>query len=194
LVAEDSATKGRELARSEIETLIAQNYHGLRLIVTQRAGDPQLAADLLNEAIETAWRKWQAGKIARPQEIAGYVFETAMNLLRNHRRKSYERVDRRIAPSALEVLDSGARADRGSIEAEIVSLVRSQIANLSMERDRDVVLRFYLKEEEKADICREMKLDPLHFDKIIFRARRRLRELLEQRGFSKHDLICLCLA
>jgi RNA polymerase sigma-70 factor (ECF subfamily) len=194
LVAEDSATKGRELDRSEIETLIAQNYHGLRLIVTQRAGDPQLAADLLNEAIETAWRKWQAGKIARPQEIAGYVFETAMNLLRNHRRKSYERVDRRIAPSALEVLDSGARADRGSIEAEIVSLVRSQIANLSMERDRDVVLRFYLKEEEKADICREMKLDPLHFDKIIFRARRRLRELLEQRGFSKHDLICLCLA
>ncbi len=194
MVAEDSATKARELDRSQIGALIAQNYHGLRLLVTQRAGDPQLAADLLNEAVETAWRKWQDGKIARPQEIAGYVFETAMNLLRNHRRKSYERVDKRIAPAALEVLDSGARADRGSIEAEIVRLVRSQIANLTMERDRDVVLRFYLREEEKEDICREMKLDPLHFDKIIFRARRRLRELLEQRGFSKNDLICFCLA
>ena len=48
-------------------------------------------------------------------------------------------------------------------------------------------------------ICRELRLSEEHFNRVIFRARNRFRELVEHRGFRKADLLTiaavgLCLA
>src|SRR2546428_7017688 len=72
------------LSESDVAGLIEQNYVGLRLLVSRRCRDPHVAADLLNEAVCTTWAKWQAGKIERPEQIAGYVLQVTMNLLKNH--------------------------------------------------------------------------------------------------------------
>ena len=61
------------------------------------------------------------------------------------------------------------------------------VESLPTPRDREIVRRFYLDEEEKEAICRDLGLSPLHFDKVIFRARQRMRKLLEERGFKKTD-------
>jgi len=66
-------------------------------------------------------------------------------------------------------------------------------------RDRDLLMRFYLHDEDKALICRELNLSEEHFNRVIFRARNRFRELLEHRGYWKADLLSLaaltlCLA
>ena len=58
-------------------------------------------------------------------------------------------------------------------------------------RDRDILVRFYLNDEAKEEICRELRLSEEHFNRVIFRARNRFRELLEQRGFWKADLLTL---
>jgi hypothetical protein len=39
-----------------------------------------------------------------------------------------------------------------------------------------------------------MGLSSLHFDKVIFRARQRMKTLLEARGFSKRDFFAVLLA
>src|SRR5215831_15943265 len=57
------------LDREGLAALIEKEYAGLRLLIARKAEDPQLGADLLNEAICTAWEKWQNGQIARPQQI-----------------------------------------------------------------------------------------------------------------------------
>src|ERR1051325_11110150 len=59
--------------RAQIEALIAKEYVGLRLLLTRRIGDPNMAADILNDAICTTWEKWQAGRIEHAEQIAGYV-------------------------------------------------------------------------------------------------------------------------
>src|SRR5262249_13415969 len=69
------------LSESEVGALIEKNYVGLRLLVARRCRDPHVAADLLNDAVCTTWAKWQAGKIQRPEQIAGYVLQVTMNLL-----------------------------------------------------------------------------------------------------------------
>ena len=74
------------VTRAAIESLILKNYTGLRLLILRRVGDAQVAADLLSEAICITWEKWQANQIERPDQIAGYIFQVAVNLLRNHRR------------------------------------------------------------------------------------------------------------
>ena len=109
---EVSAEKGpvQGLDRAAIESLIAKQYTGLRLLILRRTGDAEVAADLLNEAACTAWEKWQAGLIQRPEEIGGYIFQVAMNLLRNHRRSMAERPDRRAAPEVLGSLPDATEA------------------------------------------------------------------------------------
>jgi len=81
-------TSAPGLDRAAIESLIARQYTGLRLLIMRRTGN---AEDLLNEAACTTCEKWQAGLIARPEEIGGYIFQVAMNLLRNHWRSVVDR-------------------------------------------------------------------------------------------------------
>ena len=52
----------------------------------------------------TTWAKWQAGKIERPDQIAGYVLQVTMNLLRNHRRSIVERPEKRADAAKLQEL------------------------------------------------------------------------------------------
>jgi RNA polymerase sigma-70 factor (ECF subfamily) len=178
------------LDRKEVEALIAIHYAGLRRLISQRAGDPEVAADLLNEAVCTTWEKWQAGRIERPNQIAAYVFQVAMNLLRNHRRTIAARPDRQADPT---VLDSLATASDEPLEQQIAQRVKKLLLDMSNPRDRLVLTRFYLDEDSKESICAELGLDTAQFDKILHRARGRLRDLLESQGLKKADLFSVLL-
>src|SRR5207253_245294 len=68
---------------------------------------------------------------------------------------------------------------------------RRMLGEMPGERDRDLLVRFYLNDEAKEQICQELKLSQEHFNRVIFRARNRFRELLEHRGFWKADLLTL---
>lgn len=180
--------------RAEVESLIARHYQGLRLLILRRAGDAALGNDLLHEAICTTWEKWQAGKIARPEQIAGYVFRVALNHLRNERGKMVNRPDKRAAPTVLDDVAAPPAADAVA-EAGIAKRVAAFVDELARPLDRLLVRRFYLDEESKESICRDLQLQPLEFDKAIFRARRRLRRLIEARGLGSRDFYFLaCLA
>jgi RNA polymerase sigma-70 factor (ECF subfamily) len=179
------------LSQAAVAALIEQNYVGLRLLVARRCRDPHVAADLLNEAVVTTWAKWQAGKIERPEQIAGYVLQVTMNLLRNHRRAIAERPEKRADAAKLQELASEGGPGDETIEREIAFQVKKVIRGMSSQRDRAILVRFYLDEEEKQTLCRDLGLSPLQFDKILHRARGRLRKLLESGGLGRDDLLCL---
>jgi RNA polymerase sigma-70 factor, ECF subfamily len=69
--------------------------------------------------------------------------------------------------------------------------VKKVIREMSSPRDRAILVRFYLDEDEKETICRDMGLSPLQFDKILHRARGRLRKLLEAGGLGRNELLCV---
>lgn len=181
------------LDRAAIESLIAKQYTGLRLLILRRTGDAEVAADLLNEAACTAWEKWQAGLIQRPEEIGGYIFQVAMNLLRNHRRSVAERPDRRAAPEALGSLPDATEATDRWLEKKVALQVKRILLELRTPRDREILMRFYLQDQDKDAICRDLSLDADQFDKVLHRARGRLKELIELRGMSRTDFFVLCI-
>jgi RNA polymerase sigma-70 factor (ECF subfamily) len=178
-----------EVNKSTIESLIKQNYAGLRLLLRRRTGDPEVAADLLNEAICVTWEKWQENKIERPEEIAGYIFQVALNLLRNRRRAMGERPGARADNAKLEALADDSETRDSWAERQIAARVKRVIASMSTPRDRLILTRFYLEEQDKETICRELNLDALQFDKVLHRARGRLKSLLEAQGLGKSDLL-----
>jgi len=49
--------------------------------------------------------------------------------------------------------------------------------------------RFYLEDHDKEIICREMQLSEAAFNQALSRARRRFRQILEERGFTRRDLL-----
>ena len=177
--------------RAAVEALITKHYTGLRLLIQRRVGDADVAADILNQAACTAWEKWQTGQVRRPEEIGGYIFQVAMNLLRNRRRNVAERADRRVEPDVLEQLPADA-TDRW-LESKIAARVKRILQDLPSRRDREILVRFYLQEEEKEAICRDLALAPDQFDKVLHRARGRLKELLEVSGLQRSDFFMLCL-
>lgn len=170
------------------DQFIRQHYAGLYALLQRRIGDASVAAEMLNEAVAIAIVHARQGRVAQPERLAGYVFRVAMNLYRNYRREFDNRAELRAAGDAIQYLPGDRGADEG-LGADIVQEVRMIVAALPTARDREIVKRFYLDEEEKDDICRSLGLAPLHFDKVVFRARQRLRALLEAKGFRKSDLL-----
>lgn len=169
-------------------TEVYRDYPGLRALIMRRVRDPQLAADILQDAAVTTLEKLRAGKIAQPNAIGGYLYRVALNHLRNHRRK-----DRTSLSSSAELESLPERDD----DPDYASLDRTRWARaarlllqqMPTARDRDLLVRFYLNDESKEDICASLDLTDEHFNRVLFRARNRFRELLERRGYLKLDLL-----
>jgi DNA-directed RNA polymerase specialized sigma24 family protein len=51
--------------------------------------------------------------------------------------------------------------------------------------------RFYLEDHDKEVICHELDLTEAAFNQALSRARKRFRQILDERGFSKRDLLNL---
>ncbi len=169
-------------------TEVYRDYPGLRALIMRRVRDPQLAADILQDAAVTTLEKLRAGKIAQPSAIGGYLYRVALNHLRNHRRKDRTSVSSGADLESLPDLDDDP--DYASLDrTRWAGAARRLLQQMSTERDRDLLVRFYLNDESKEAICASLDLTDEHFNRVIFRARNRFRELLERRGYLKLDLL-----
>jgi RNA polymerase sigma-70 factor (ECF subfamily) len=179
-----------------IRKLISDDYSGLRLLILKKVRDPQIAADLLNGAIAKTLEHLQANRIGNPDQIAGWVYRVALNDLSNYRRNMNNRGVVRDGEDVLQTVQGEGDASDGVAESKLAALVRGIIEQLPTERDRLIIKRFYLDEADKEDICREFPgLSALHFDRVIHRARQRMKDLMEKKGLKRTDFfLMLCAA
>jgi RNA polymerase sigma-70 factor (ECF subfamily) len=181
-------------SRRNIVSMMEANYGVLLRLVRRRLRDRELAADLVNEAVAICLEHVRSGKLIKvDQGIAGYVFKVSMNLLRNYLRNKNNATDARADASALETLAVTPERD-DSDDQRLKQLTREMLESLSMPRDRAIVERFYLDEEDKDTICRDLGVTSAQFNLVISRARQRMRRLLDTRGLGKTDLLCLAVA
>ncbi|MBV8495191.1 MAG: sigma-70 family RNA polymerase sigma factor [Gammaproteobacteria bacterium] len=169
---------------------VYRDYPGLRALILRRVRDPEVAADILQDAAVTTLEKLRSGEIAQPENLGGYLYRVALNHLRNHHRKD------RTALSSAEALDElAAPADDPEWETvgrpQWARAARRMLKEMPVARDRELLVRFYLDDEARETICQGLGLSEEHFNRVIFRARNRFREILEQRGFWKADLFTI---
>ena len=60
--------------------------------------------------------------------------------------------------------------------------MRALIEELPTPRDREILMGVYVREEDKDEICARLGIDSTHFNRVLFRAKQRFRELLVQKG------------
>ncbi|MEJ1960571.1 MAG: sigma-70 family RNA polymerase sigma factor [Gammaproteobacteria bacterium] len=167
---------------------------GLKAQLTRVTRDAELAADLLQDAIVTALQKLEAGEIEHRGQLDGYVYRVALNHLRNHRRKDKSPVSASDVLTELVDADGENRPARAIQGGQFGTVVTRLLKEMSSPRDREVLMRFYLQEEDRGALCRSLALTDLQFNRVIFRARARFRELLERRGYDKTDFLAIGLA
>jgi RNA polymerase sigma-70 factor (ECF subfamily) len=171
-------------------TAVYRDYPGLRALILRRVRDPEAAADILQDAAVTTLEKLRSGEIAHPENMGGYLYRVALNHLRNHRRKDRTAVSSADALNELQGTEDDLEWERVG-RPQWAEAARRMLDEMPAERDREILVRFYLNDEDKEQICRDLRLSEEHFNRVIFRARNRFRELLEHRGFWKADLLTL---
>lgn len=169
------------------ESQMIQKYSRQVLyILEKRCGDPDLARDICQDTFVVLLEKFRKQMIDDPEKLAAYIQQTAINILIASKRKEARR--QTFADS--ELIDnyvSGAGSPVNDLEKmHIRNSVRDSILNLKNSRDKEILYRYYIHEHEKDEICQHLDIDFRHFDKVISRARTRLREVLQTSG--KEDI------
>jgi RNA polymerase sigma-70 factor (ECF subfamily) len=162
--------------RPRITKLINEHYSGLINLVGGAVRSIDLAAEMVHQAIVITLEHIKAGRIGSTNQVPGHVYGICTRLLRNYRRSMSNRADLRVDSEHLATMASDEQVNL-SDEQRIKECVVLALRSLSS-RDRDVVTRFYLYDEDKGRICRDFNLSPILFNKIISRARQRVRMLL----------------
>ena len=143
------------------------------------------AEDLTQETLHIVVERVRARTIDDPRKVFAFAAATARNLALNAARKvlrqqtvvDSELVDELAQNLEMEQSELSEQDDRHLAEA-----VASLLEELPTERDRMLLMRFYLDGTDKQQLCRELGLSPKHFDRVLMRARTRLRTIIERRA------------
>ena len=162
---------------------MARFSRGLLLMLCRLAQNPALADDLHQETLSLVLEKIRRAEVREPDKLAGFIHSTARNLFIADRRKEarYRALDdgEDEAPRSVAVDRGPAVLDR-MVADEEKRQVQRLLAELRFDRDRQLLFRFYLSGDSKEEICVELGVEPERFNKVLFHARERLRELWER--------------
>jgi RNA polymerase sigma-70 factor, ECF subfamily len=153
--------------------VLYQSFSSLRWYFL-RYLDPELVEDTYHNLMLTVATQIRKGDLREPERLAGYVKGIAHNHLFSLLRKPARRCE--SLPEHFEMVDTRPSAEAELSRKEMVGIARRILRSLP-ERDRQVLERFYLKEQSPEQIQTELKLTATQFRLIKSRSKARFAEL-----------------
>jgi len=187
--ASDALLAAAVAARGELQDEIYVRYRRpLMQVFLQRRIDRDAAQDLLQRTFLQAIKKIRTEGLDDPSNLGGYLYRTACKLATAYwRGELARRIDH--DGELLSNLHDTALSLEESLDTDLrAKCVRELMAKLPMPRDREVLERFYLKEEARSAIRESMNLTELQFNQVLWRARQRFAEILRRQGFAGSDV------
>jgi len=160
-----------------MEVVFFQRYYaGVKRHLARYIHNTSHAEDIAHDALLTVLLRLRNKSIEQPQFLDRFVYQTA--------KFSYYSWLRRPAnqPGLFEPLaehQNPMDTEQQFLRAEQRRLLLVLIGTLRVERDREILRRAYIHDETKLATCEALALTTSHFDRIIFRARERLKHRLE---------------
>ena len=143
-------------------------------------GRPE-AEDLFQDTFRLGLEKLRRGELREPAKLPGFLAQIARSLAIEHYRKIARRKTDADSEAVLDAVAAGESPLAGLLARESSALVRQVLHELANERDRQILLRFYIAEEDKDRISADYGLSNLQFNRVLHRARQRYKELLTAR-------------
>lgn len=154
---------------------------GVRAVLLRLTRDLEATNDLAQEVTLAAWQAIQAGRLRDPAALPAYVLQCARHAAAAHARKS--------RPATVEDIPEfeSAWAERPQTPlehceaGELRGLAQQALADLPTERDRALIRGYYVEGRGKPELMARFGLGADQFDRVISRARTRMRELLRNK-------------
>jgi RNA polymerase sigma-70 factor (ECF subfamily) len=143
------------------------------------------AEDLTQETLQVVVERVRARTIDDPRKVFAFAAATARNMALNAARKMLRQqtvVDSELVDELAQNMETEPGDMSESDDRHLAQAVMALLDELPTQRDREVLVRFYLDDTDKQQLCRELGLSPKHFDRVLMRARTRLRTIVERRA------------
>jgi RNA polymerase sigma-70 factor (ECF subfamily) len=149
---------------------------GVRYMLVRQLG-PQDVDDKIHDIFLVVVKAVQDGSLREPEKLLGFVRtiaqRTAAQSIGDLVRKRQRQVD---LPETMEVPDRTEDPEKAAILRERANIVKVALSRLST-RDREILERFYLKEQPMEQICAEMNLTETQFRLHKSRAKARFGDI-----------------
>ena len=168
---------------SAAETAMILRYsESVIFMLMKRTGDKALSEDLHQDTFRIVLQRLRSDKsLVTPSKLSGFVHRTALNVCIDHARKIIRRKTHADSELCAYAPDNAVTQLDKVIAEERIGLVRDIIENLTVARDRELLRRFYVLEQDKPQICSHFNMTSDNFDRVISRARKRFKQAIEQR-------------
>jgi len=143
------------------------------------------AEDLTQETLHIVVERLRARTIDDPRKVFAFAAATARNLALNQARKVLRQqtvVDSELVDELAQNLEMEQSDLSDADDRHLAQAVMTLLDELPTQRDRQLLVRFYLEGIDKQQLCHELGLSPKHFDRVLMRARSRLRTIIERRA------------
>jgi RNA polymerase sigma-70 factor (ECF subfamily) len=165
--------------RAEDE-LVDRYSRGVSIIVRRITRDPALAEDICQETFRLVLEKVRRGDVREAEKLSGFICSLARNLAIDYFRQASRRETAEDVESSRPLSDPAPDQLSVLLQREKAHAIRQVLQELKPARDREILFRFYIAEEDKEKICADLALSSLHFNRVLYRARERFRELCQQ--------------
>jgi RNA polymerase sigma-70 factor (ECF subfamily) len=175
---EDYLRALRERRADAENYLISYFSRPIKLKLRARLRSPELIEDVSQETFLRVLTHFRSGKTLKdPGSLPGFVHGVcnivALEFLRKHTRQD------QIPESVQEPADSRLSPESRMVTEERKELVRRVLSELS-EKDRQLLKRVFLEEEDKNSVCDQLHVDRGYLRVLLFRARRRFKVVLDR--------------
>jgi len=170
---------------SGLEELYGVFTKGIRFYLCRELG-PQDLDDKVHDAFLTIAQSIRRGDLREPERLMGYVRTVIRRQVAAHIGNAVEARRNRVDADQGAILrDHQPDPERNVIERQNIDLAM-RVLNSLPRRDREVLIRFYLKEQSPRQICRDMNFTETQFRLTKSRAKARFTELGRAR-FSRRN-------
>jgi RNA polymerase sigma-70 factor (ECF subfamily) len=162
------------------EEFVQRFSRGVILMLRRKGARLSDIDDLYQDTFRIALQKIRQGEVREPEKISAFVCSLVRNLVIMDFRttKKNESLDDPQWEGTMPV--QPPEQLRELRRQEVVKIVHRVLVELRSQRDREVLHRYYVLEEDKERICSDLSLSSIHFNKVLFRARERFKELYKK--------------
>ncbi|MES1245094.1 MAG: sigma-70 family RNA polymerase sigma factor [Acidobacteriota bacterium] len=166
---------------------------GIAILLDRHTNGRPEAEDLFQDTFRLVLEKLRNDELREPSRLPGFIAQIARSLAIEHYRKALRRKTEPDSEAIADVVASGSGPLSDLLVRERADLVRRVIQELGTSRDRDILLRFYIAEEDKERISADFGLSSLQFNRVLHRARERYREIYRERAGAAALLLGLAI-
>ena len=159
-----------------MEQLYKLFSRGIRYYLCRQLG-PQELEDKVHDTFLIVVNAIRKGDLREPERLMGFVRTVVRRQVAAYIEQAvHNRREQADLESGIAVADRTQNPEQEAIVRQKAELMKSALEALS-QRDRDILVRFYLQEQSQEQICREMSLTETQFRLLKSRAKAKFGEI-----------------